>query len=238
MGDLLDFGLSFISGRAADNRVRFQVESRTRIDDAVSGRSEHFYQCASCKSENTFAERNLFMEDNYDFLPIFGGEHGVVFRRTAECRDRYRETRPAGEWWAGQVYRLTPASGVRELTSFDRIAAATHGARPLIAVTEIADAKTGLRAAIEYPVKTMNVRQRDRRYQVDTGPVAWPDLSVRRDRMVDLLSLAYVAFNAPHFADFVIEAPVRAGRGDAVPLVHHYAKLVSLPASNRLYAIA
>ena len=48
MGEMLDFGLSFISGRAADNRVRFQVESRTRIDDAVSGRSEHFYQCASC----------------------------------------------------------------------------------------------------------------------------------------------------------------------------------------------
>ena len=238
MSDLLDFGLSYISGRAADNRVRFQVESRTRIDDVASGRTERFYQCASCKSENTFAERDLFMEDNYDFLPIFGGEHGVVFRRKAACHDRYRQTRPAGEWWGGQVYRLAPASGVRELTSFEQIAAATHAARPLIAVTRIDNAATGLRATIEYPVKTMNVREHDRRYQVDTGPVAWPDLSRRRGRPVDLLSLAFVAFNAPHFADFVIEAPTAVGEGGGdTTLVHHYCKRVSLPAANRLFAI-
>ena len=66
--------------------------------------------------------------------------------------------------------------------------------------------------------------------------MAWPDLSRRRERLVDLLSLAFVAFNAPHFADFVIEAPTTVG-GDASSEVYHYSKLVSLPATNRLFAV-
>ena len=236
MGDILDYGLSFISGRAAENRVRFWIESRTRIFDSVTGRSDHFYQCASCKSEHTFAERDLFVEDNYDFLPIFGQDHGVVFRRKSTRHDGYRETRPADEWWAGQVYRMVPAVDVQEVSTFEEIAAATHQARPLVAVTEIRNEDTGLSATIECPVKTMNIREHDRCYQVDTGPVAWPDLSERRERLVDMLSLAFVAFNAQHFADFVIEAPTTVG-GDASSEVYHYSKLISLPATNRLFAI-
>ena len=78
MGDILDHGLSFISGRAEENRVRFWVESRTRIFDSVTGRSDCFYQCASCKSEHTFAERNLFVEDNTAVTPyiMWGGDAG------------------------------------------------------------------------------------------------------------------------------------------------------------------
>ena len=34
-----------------------------------------YYQCGSCKSEHTFAEKNLFINPNYDFLPVFGEEH-------------------------------------------------------------------------------------------------------------------------------------------------------------------
>ena len=143
----------------------------------------------------------------------------------------------ADEWWAGQVYRMVPAVDVQEVTTFEEIALATHQARPLVAVTEIGNEETGLSATIECPVKTMNIREHDRCYQVDTGPVAWPDLSRRRERLVDLLSLAFVAFNAPHFADFVIEAPTTVGEGDASSEVYHYSKLISLPATNRLYAV-
>jgi hypothetical protein len=46
-----------------------------------------------------------------------------------------------------------------------------------------------------------------------------------------------VAFNTPHFADFVIEAPTPVGAGERAARVHHYSQLLSLPASNRLYAV-
>ncbi len=70
----LDYGRSFLIGRAPANEVRFWVESRTRLIDAERGTSEDYLQVGSCKSENTFAERDLFHADNYDFLPVFGPE--------------------------------------------------------------------------------------------------------------------------------------------------------------------
>lgn len=64
------------------------------------------------------------------------------------------------------------------------------------------------------------------------------DLSKRHEKTVDGISLAYAAFNKPHFADFVLEEPTKIIRdGQAITEVYHYAGLVSLPAVNRLFAV-
>ena len=41
--NVIDYGRSFIRGRAGANRVRFWVESRTRIIDERSGAVEDYY---------------------------------------------------------------------------------------------------------------------------------------------------------------------------------------------------
>ena len=95
----LDYGLSFITNPAKHNAVRFWVESRTTLIDDASGGRREFYQCASCKSEHTFAEKNLFIEDNYDFLPILGEDQWLIFRRPARLSDRYRDVRNVEDVW-------------------------------------------------------------------------------------------------------------------------------------------
>ena len=187
----------------------------------------------SCKSEHTFAQENLLHEDNYDFLPVFGPEWSVVYRRHADLRDSYREIRRSQEWWNGQQYRLIVGSEVEELTSAAAVRAATYAAVPIVAQTHVRNEETGLQAIMEYPVKTMNTNRASDMYQVDTGPVAFPDLSQHRTRHVEALSLAFVVFNAPHFADFVLEAPTRVGDEQ----VYHYSERVSLAAINKLYAV-
>ena len=229
----LDYGRSFLIGNDPENEVRFWVESRTRIIDAASGQSEDYVQVGSCKSEHTFAKDNLLHEDNYDFLPVFGPEWSVVYRRHANLRDSYREIRRSEEWWNGQQYHLIVGSDVEELTSDAAVREATYDSVPIVAQTEVRNEETGLQAIMECPVKTMNTNRANDIYQVDTGPVAFPDLSQRYDRHVDALSLAFVVFNAPHFADFVLEAPTRVGDEQ----VYHYSKLVSLATVNRLYAV-
>ncbi len=127
---------------------------------------------------------------------------------------------------------------IRWLLTTADIHEATAKALPLVAQTEISQAKTGLRAIIEFPVKTINIRDEEPTYQVDTGPVAFPDLSQRYDRWAEALSLAFVAFNAPHFADFVIEdeTPIIQDNQE-LTRVHHYSRILSLPANNRVFAI-
>lgn len=236
--EVLDYGLSFIHGKAAANRVRFWLESRTRIIDERTGASEDYFQCGACKSEHTFAERDLFVADNYDFTPIFGPEWGVVFRRHCRITQTYREIRPADDWWGGLVYRLKQAAAVTEIKSNREIRAATHDTLPLVAQTEIWNDQTDLRAIIEYPVKTMNILDDCDSYQVDTGPVAFPDLAQRCERSAECISLAYVAFNVPEFADFVIEAPTKV-QPDVCDSCEtfHFSDIRSFAAVNRLYAV-
>jgi hypothetical protein len=232
----LDYGRSFICNLADFNRVRFWVESRTVLIDG--DKQLEFYQCGSCKSENTFAEKDLFLADNYDFLPILGDGHWLVFRRKASLNPAYRTVKPTADLWGEPVLKLRWASKPVALDTWETIRDVTATATPIVARTELTDAQTGLKAIIECPVKTMNISIDKSLYQVDTGPVALPDLSRRFEPAIDCLRLAFVAFNAPDFADFVVEQPTPVVEGDEVRCqVHHYSQPFSLPARNTLLAL-
>jgi hypothetical protein len=233
----LDYGRSFICNSAPFNAVRFWVESRTTWIDDETGTSQVFYQCGSCKSENTFAEEQLFQEDNYDFLPILGGEDWLIFRRRCQVSDSYRQVQ--SKIWGQPILKLRYGRSTTELRSFEQIRDATADGVPLVARTEIRNQGTRLRAVLEYPVKTMNVSLENSLYQVDTGPIAYPDLSGRVDTPIECLSLAFVAFNTFDSADFIVEQPTPVVQaGQQVVEVYHYSKPFSLVARNRLLAVA
>ena len=167
----LDYGLSFVCNTAAANAVRFWVESRTRIIDDAAGTWTDYYQCGSCKSEHTFAERDLFHKDNYDFLPILGEGYWLIFRRPVGLSARYRSVNRVEELWDRPVLKLKEASEVTVLDTWAAIRDATAAAIPLVTQTEIADTETGLRAVIECPTKTMNVSLDKQRYR--WTPARW-----------------------------------------------------------------
>jgi len=122
---------------------------------------------------------------------------------------------------------------VMELKDGAAVCAATYDCVPLVAQTEIWNDETRLRAVIEYPVKSMNTNRQQSAYQVDTGPVAFPDLSVRHDRYADGICLGFIAFNASHVADFILEVPTRVGDEE----VHHFSQVFALPTKNRLFSV-
>jgi hypothetical protein len=92
---------------------------------------------------------------------------------------------------------------------------------------------------MEYPIKTMNISIDDSIWQVDTGPIAFPDLTKRFDPPVDSVRLAFAVFNAPHFCDFVIEQPTPVVRDEQeVCKVYHYSNPVSFTAKNRVLSVS
>ena len=122
----LDYGASYLLGTAPENEVRFWVDSRTRIIDERNGRAEDYLQCTSCKSEDTFAERDLFQRDNWDFLPILGPEYGLIFRRRAWLNPDYRNCRRTEEMWDGPVYHLKECTNPNKLVTAQDIIRSTH----------------------------------------------------------------------------------------------------------------
>lgn len=234
--ECLDYGRSFIGSSASFNSPRFWVESRLVLSDPASGKTLEYLQAGSCKSEQTFASRDLFMEDNYDFLPIFSPTESIIFRRHAKLTPRYRDVRAHAEGWGPTRPQLRKFKG-RVLQSPDEIVAAMDAGKPIVAQTEIRDEKTGRTAVLEYPVKTINWHPKHKDWQIDTGPVPFPDLSVPPGNWSETIRLAYVAFSAPDWADFVIEEPVAIDERKDVPKVVHYSKIEHRKTRNRLLAL-
>ena len=240
LGRCLDYGRSFVCHEGSRNSVRMWAESRTTVFDPQRQTVRQYVQGAACKSEDTFAAKDLFLRENYDFTPIFGRGEVLLIRRWQDVRPRYRDVRARVDVWGDPIFKLVEAEKLTLLDSWEKIRDATMEGRPIIQQTEIHDAATGLRAVIECPTKTMNIGTADEwsgKYQVDTGPVAFPDLTKRYEQPIDCLRLAYVAFNAPDFADFVIEQPTGVIKdGQEVAQVYHYGSPISLPARNLLWA--
>jgi len=232
----LDYGRSFVNTKAVWNSPRFWVESRCRIVDPKAGVTEEYWQCGSCKSENTFGESNLLLVPNYDFLPIFGQRDCVVFRRHAQATEGYRSVIKIEDAWGGVVPCLRRFRG-RVLASPDDVRRAIDAGQPIIAQTELRDEGSGRTAVLEYSVKTINWHREKKIWQVDTGPVAWPDLSVPADQWSEKLQLAYVVFRAPDWADVVIEQPTPVMQGETkIGEVYHYSGIQHVDARNVLIA--
>ena len=234
-----DYARSFVcsNGEGARNAPQFWLESRCSLIDDREQTKDEFYQCASCKSEHTFAEKDLFQDPNYDFLPVFSETDVAIFRRHAFLNENYLEYREAKTIWGGPRFVIREGEPVRELDEAGIIEVALKGL-PFVSKTEIWDEETGMRAIIECPVKTMNADPDRGIYQVDTGPVLYPDLSRRYERKIEALRLAFVAFNAPGFSDFVIEQPTEIKEnGKVICKVHHYSGIVSRPAKNSVWVV-
>lgn len=108
----------------------------------------------------------------------------------------------------------------------------------IVTQTEIRNEETGLRAIIECPCKTMNISHPKKMFQVDTGPVALPDLSRSFPEMMDGIRLAFIAFNTNDFADFVIEVPTTIYDGSReVGQVYHFSERLSLKTTNKIFKV-
>tara|TARA_B100000029_G_scaffold456589_1_gene484692 strand:+ start:45 stop:815 length:771 start_codon:yes stop_codon:yes gene_type:complete len=245
----------------SSDAVRVAIESRIILFDDRSQTAAIYYLGASCKSEDTYGTQKdyspngfqpgantLFHDPNYDFSWIVGNNSALIFRRLLNGK-RYREVlEDTSVEWGEMRLQLSPAIGAYwiPVDKFEPAARATDAGHALVAQTEISNRTTGLRAVIEYPVKTMNVSrdgypQLDGNgvWQIDTGPIGVPDLSKRHDPPVSSFSLGFIATISrnPQAADFVLEQPTPLKPPNEGISILHYSKPYSHRATNRLIGI-
>jgi hypothetical protein len=120
----------------------------------------------------------------------------------------------------------------RVLEGVDAIIETLWTATPLAAQTEYETAD--YRVLLEYPVKVANFSERERYYQVDTGPILLPDLDRQHRSLLEGCRLAYIAHNCPEWAEFIVCAPTPLT--DAVK-VHHFSQSIRIEGTrNRIIA--
>ncbi len=237
--EVCDFSRSFVTfvthGRG--NNARIQVEARCELSREGSDVREQYLLVASCKSEDTFAARHLFKVPNYDFCAIFGGHDYRIIRTHVPYQAAAGEIGANAERFEAVHMDVVMTDEGERCESNEAIVQASLQNRPLVARTEIHSKNDSRRAVLEYPIKTMNANDIRNVYQVDTGPIALPNLEAA-GKPIEHFELAFVAFNTPDWAEFVVQVPalVPEGNEHAKPVMH-YSDIRVLPARNEIISV-
>jgi hypothetical protein len=229
------------------NRVRMPVEATVTLKHETTGAEVRYALGAECRTEQVWVKRNVWHDPNASMCMIGGETHCLIEKHWARAdfeatlappklgAQPERHVIDPQEAFAAFSMDL-PAVRAVELVSTDDILRALEGSATVVARTEYH--ACGYAITLEYPVKTVNHSERERYYQVDTGPVLFPGVEdIGADGELPLLAcrLAYVAHNAPDWAEFIVcvPTPVRDGLK-----VHHYSKSVRVDGvSNRLFRV-
>jgi hypothetical protein len=231
--EALDYGRSFVTfvTHGRENNARLQIESACRIRGEEEGEDYFFF--ASCKAEDTYAARNLFKADNYDFCGIFATAEYAIFRAHPRHSEGFRECGLWQERFADVRWHVEQVQA-RPLEDEKAIVQATLEGGPLIGVVEFDSPYGEWSARLEFPIKTMNVNDLEWKWQVDTGPVPFPDFGQEEEQFIEQLWPAYVAYNSFQTAEFIVQQPLDLGGGLKVP---HYWRRVSLAAQSQVLAV-
>lgn len=201
---------------------------------------------ASCKTERVGVERDIWIEPNADFVPILSQDDylivktydvankGVPFYPPSRGMQPERQFGKVADAYDSIRLDVRRVEG-ELLETAEQIVDATldPNCPPLVARTVIEAGRYS--AVLEYPVKTMNASERDFIYQTDTGPVLMPDFSRETDDLISGFEMAFVAFNSPDWAEFVVRVPTSVGDGIEV---YHYSKFVRLDTQNQVIRTA
>jgi len=223
-----DFGRSFATFTTARraNNARIQVEAICDLGDT------RYVLVASCKSEATYADDDLFTQPNYDFCAIYSDTEYQIVRVGLPLADEWREAGLIADRFEAVSIDLadTPA---RECADPREIVEATLEGDPLVGVTELLDETGATYARLEYPVKTMNVNDQRLSYQVDTGPIVAPDMTGIAALEVQRLKLAFVVWNRPDRAELIAQQPTPIGNQSA----GHYSGIRKCAAHNSMWRV-
>ena len=238
--NVIDFANSYMTfftkPHQGENIARIQIDAAATVTDDRTGEATTFYLIAPCRSEYMYLDDRLFQMPNYEFCGVFTADQ-VMIVRTHWTSDRdNREVAPATERFARVDLSINHLAGPAPLGDDSAAVEATLANRTLVARTEFRDDASGRSALLEYPIKTMNVVASPPKYQVDTGPLLFPDFASNVPQPIERFAIAHVVYHRYDRAEFILRRPHQVGERDGQPvLVTDYTETVTLSVRNELF---
>ena len=253
---ICDYGISSISWTAKhdptdrrkpghmpwDNTIRILIDSRCELTNKETGISEWFYLITPCRTEWMYRDDMLWKNDpNLEFVGIYSKNqyrHGHV-----QVQDKLRPQQDfaiAKDIAVGLPDFHPNLSFYNETTELinDRdVVQTTLDLTPIIATTEVQSTDGKFKVIIEYPIKTMNFVKERNRFQVDTGPILFPDFELDSIHDIEKLQLAFVCYNNRNIAEFVSRVPTVVGNSSGNEIeTMEYSKIKRVEVKTKLYS--
>lgn len=228
------------------NNARFPLECLCRITqgDGPSARTVDYVLSSACKAEQVYVREDVWHDPAADMCLVASIDEFLIIK-SWDRNNRgvmlnppslgQQPERHAGKWSDAFTDLRIDRQEVKGqlLATTDEIVDAVLSNQPLISQTEYST-PDGSRVFLEYPVKVINVSERDRFYQVDTGPVLVPDAeSFDGTHAISVLRQAFMAHNTLGCTEMLMNVPTPIGQGLSV---NHYSRVLKVAATNRLIA--
>ncbi len=224
------------------NNVRVPLECVATV--TRDGTAQEFALGASCKTEQVFVERDVWMDPNADMCAVTGAGQFLIIKRW-DRTDKGVRLHPPTLGFQPERQCIDPVAAfltqslavrrraARQLVSIDETIGALAGDQEVTARTTWAI--PGGEVTIEYPVKTVNFSERHRYYQVDTGPVLFFG-EPTGPNLIENFHLAYLAHLGGDWAEFLISQPTPLA---GLPVaVHHFSGVRRVAAQHSLWVVA
>jgi hypothetical protein len=188
-------------------------------------------------------EKDIWTQPNADFVPIFSNEkfmnlktfdradRGVMLYPDSLGVQPERQVGVVAEAFDSLRINVSYCEG-EVLETKQRIIENALANEPLVARTKIDEER--FEVTLEYPIKTINVNERDQIYQTDTGPILLPDLSQEQHDLISGMELAFTAFNSANWAEFLVRTKAPVGEGI---FVYHYCRPIRLSCNNQVIRV-
>ena len=224
------------------NNARIQIESSCKIGDRATGVARSFVLGASCKTEYVGVEKDMWTQPNADFCIILSADSFLILKswdRNNKGVMRYPAS--LGEQTERQSGRVSDTYERVSINLRRLSAQRLEGARAIVEATLAGERLVGRCAfnlhdrydiEIDFPIKTINVNEREWFYQTDTGPVLFPELKAESRSWIDSFRLAYVAFNRADWAEFILQVPTPLSEDISV---NHYSLTAGRHADNTIF---
>lgn len=226
------------------NNARIQIESVCQITDTETNISTQYVLGASCKTEYVGVDKNIWTEPNADFCIILSDESFLILKSWDQNNKgvmRYpaslgeqpeRQTGQVADTYDSIKINVRMIEGEQLETTQDIVDATLADEILVGRIAWMMQEQYAI--TVDFPIKTMNANERELIYQTDTGPILIPDLSLPHDDLIETFRLAYVAFNCPDWAEFILQVPTPLNDNLSV---NHYSKSLHLKTQNSLFRV-
>lgn len=211
----LNYSKSKILAKGNKFAIIFDVVSRTFIYDNRDRLLEIFLHCYECRKERMFIEGQLFSERTLGFTPVFGLKNSMIIRKSSQKTTEYKEIISSDQVFGGFEIRTVEDKALKPVDKLSESIPHFFNMEDVVAQTIFKNRK-GIKVVIRYPVRTINISEKNNTIQVDTGPVCVPSLDAGASDFIDDMTLAHVAFNNDKEVSFVKEARTATGGFDFV----------------------
>lgn len=223
------------------NNARILVEARCLIHDCQTGVSTKYVLGASCKTELVGVKAGIWVQPNADFCCILSQADFLILKswdknnRGVMCYPPERGPQP--ERQLGKVAEGFDVAKINILMVEGELLPTTDAIVQATLADELLTGRIEFSAldrydvTLDFPIKTINASERDHIYQTDTGPILFPDFSQPFGHIMETFQLAFVAYNAPNWAEFILRVPTRLN--DEIS-ANYYSRTVRLETRNSI----